>query len=81
MLVFKPKVRFSFSLMYVQYNIAFQAILESSIWQSNFPKDITNISYEDYYGSRFNRFVRFHLCNLSSPKKKKIAFHAIDILT
>ena len=34
-------------------------ILDSSIWWSNFPKDVANISYEDYYGSRFNR-----LCNI-----------------
>ena len=58
MVVFKPNVQCSFSLMYVQYNIVFHAILESSIWQSNFPKDITNISYENYYGSRFNRFCK-----------------------
>lgn len=29
--------------------------LESRIWWSNFPKSVTSISYEDYYGSHLNR--------------------------
>ena len=34
-------------------------ILDSSIWWSNFPKDVANFSYKEYYCSRFNR-----LCNI-----------------
>ena len=36
--------------------------LDSSVWWSNFPKDITNISFHDYCGSLSNR-----ACKLSVP--------------
>ena len=34
------------------------SILDSSVWYSNFPKDITNISFEDYCGSLINRVCK-----------------------
>ena len=37
-------------------------ILESSIWESNFPKDVRNISYEDYHVVLVSiDFVRFQV--------------------
>ena len=36
-------------------------ILDSYYWLSNFHKDVTDISYEDYCGSRFNRLCQFHV--------------------
>ena len=34
------------------------SFLECSIWQLNFSKNFTNISYEDYCLSGFNRFCK-----------------------
>ena len=31
------------------------SIIDSRIWTSNFPKDVTNISFEDYYDYLSNR--------------------------
>ena len=33
-------------------------IIDSRIWMSNFPKDVTNISFEDYCGSLSNRLCK-----------------------
>ena len=46
-------------------------ILDSNIWWSNFFKDIVNISYEDYCGSRFNLNVIVMFYGFPSPKKEK----------
>ena len=34
-------------------------IIDSIIWKSNFSKDVSNFSFEDYYDSSFNRFWLF----------------------
>ena len=33
--------------------------LDSSVWWSNFPKDVTNISFHHYCGSLSNRVCKF----------------------
>ena len=38
-------------------------ILDFYWWWSNFPEDVTNISYENYCGSRFNRLYIFMFQN------------------
>ena len=34
------------------------SILDSSVWYSKFPKDVINISFEDYCGSLINRVYK-----------------------
>ena len=45
------------------------SIIDSRIWMSNFPKDVTNISFEDYYGFLSNRLCKLRVVWFSFIKK------------
>ena len=47
------------------------AILESSVWRSNFPKDLINVSFKDYCGPFSNRVCKISIMKSSFTKKKK----------
>ena len=46
-------------------------ILESSVWRSNFPKDLINVSFKDYCGPFSNRVCKISIMKSSLIKKKK----------
>ena len=45
-------------------------ILESSVWRSNFPKDLINVSFKDYCGPFSNRVCKISIMKSSFIKKK-----------
>ena len=44
--------------------------LNSSVWWSNFPMDVTNISFHDYCGSLSNHVCKFFVPQSSFIKKR-----------
>ena len=50
-------------------------ILESSVWRSNFPKDLINVSFKDYCGPFSNCVCKISIMKSSFIKKKKNSFN------